>query len=79
MARYGGLSLSNVLAAAHLSTSLTVLIDQRRPDLLEEWWRVHAAIKNVELRLRCGFRSWQQVAGASPPALGQFLAAKYGI
>jgi restriction endonuclease-like protein len=54
----------NVLAAAEHVAQLIVLIDQRRPDLLEEWWQVHAAIKEVDLRLRCGFRSWQEVAAA---------------
>ena len=71
--------IRNVLAAFHLKASMIVLLDQRRPDLLQEWWAVHAAIKSTELRLRCGFRTWQQVAAASPAPLAAFLSAKYGI
>lgn len=69
----------NVLAAAHYDTSFVVLLDQRRPDLMLEWWRVHAAITDAELRTRCEFRTWQQVAAASPVPLARFLARKYGI
>lgn len=71
--------IRNVLAAAQLGAQLLVLIDQRRPDLLHEWWRVHASISEVSLRLRCGFRTWQGVAAASPPALREFLQEKYGL
>jgi hypothetical protein len=71
--------IRNVLAAFHLNATLIVLLDQRRPDLLQTWWAVHAAIKSTGLRLRCGFRTWQQVAAASPPPLAAYLAAKYGI
>jgi hypothetical protein len=71
--------IRNVLAAAHHDTDLIVLLDQRRPDLLEEWWRVHSAIKSISLRLRCGFRTWQQVAAASPVPLAEFLSSKYGL
>jgi hypothetical protein len=71
--------IRNVLAAAHLNASLIVLLDQRRPDLLEEWWRVHSCIKSPDLRLQCGVRTWQQVAAASPPPLARFLAEKYGL
>jgi hypothetical protein len=71
--------IRNVLAAFHLNATLIVLLDQRRPDLLQEWWAVHAAIRDAPLRLRCGFRTWQQVAAASPPPLAAFLSGKYGI
>jgi hypothetical protein len=71
--------IRNVLAAFRLNASLIVFVDQRRPDLLQEWWSVHAAIRDVPLRLRCGFRTWQQIAAASPPLLAAYLSAKYGI
>jgi hypothetical protein len=71
--------IRNVIAAAYLNASLIVLVDQRRPDLLQEWWDVHAAIKDPGLRQRCAFRTWQQVAASSPPALGKYLSAKYGL
>lgn len=71
--------IRNVLAAAHHSASLTVLLDQRRPDLLQQWWRIHSAIRRTELRLRCGFGTWQQIAAVSPPNLSGFLAERYGL
>jgi hypothetical protein len=69
----------NVLAAAHYDAWFVVLLDQRRPDLLLEWWRVHAAIRSIELRSRCEFRTWQQVVVACPTRLAGFLAEKYGL
>lgn len=71
--------IRNVLAAEQHGATLIVLLDQRRPDLLQEWWSVHAAIMSPTLRRRCGFRTWQQVAASSPPKLASFLAEKYGI
>ena len=49
--------IRNVLAAFHLKVSLIVLLDHRRPDLLQEWWSVHAAIKDAGLTqiVRNGF------------------------
>jgi hypothetical protein len=69
----------NILAAVQYDARFVVLFDQRRPDLMLEWWRVHAAIRSVELRSRCEFRTWQQVAAASPVQLAQFLAKKYWL
>jgi hypothetical protein len=71
--------IRNVLAAEHHGATLVVLLDQRRPDLLQEWWAVHAAIKPASLRVRCGFRTWQQVRAAAPDTLGAFLETKYGL
>ncbi len=71
--------IRNVLAAAQHNASFVVLVDQRRPDLLQEWWNVHAAIRDSELRERCGFRTWQQVAAAAPHVLKDFLELKYGL
>lgn len=71
--------IRNVLAAEQHGARLLVLIDQRRPDLLQEWWRVHGSIRNTDLRLRCGFRTWQEIAAASPRVLREFLHAKYGL
>jgi hypothetical protein len=71
--------IRNVLAADQLNATLVVLIDQRRPDLVREWWKVHAAIRNAELRQRCTFRTWQEVAVASPKPLSEYLRTKYGM
>jgi len=71
--------IRNVLAADQHDAEFVVLLDQRRPDLLHEWWDVHAAIANPDLRSRCCFRTWQEVAAASPAALAEFLETKYGL
>ena len=77
---YAGYQLiRNVLAAYQHKANLCVFLDQRRPDLLQEWWAVHAAIRSGELRERCGFRTWQQVRAESPPRLACFLEKKYGL
>lgn len=71
--------IRNVLAAMQLEANLIVLIDQRRPDLLHEWWAVHSSIRDPALRKRCSFRTWQEVASAAPAPLAKFLDRKYGI
>ncbi len=76
----GGYQLvRNVLAAAQHGVALVVLLDARRPDLLHEWWQVHSANRDGNLRRRCRFRTWQEVANASPRALASFLRAKYAL
>jgi hypothetical protein len=77
--RYGGYQLiRNVLAAHYMGVSFVVILDARRPDLMQEWWRVHGAL-DPALRARCGFRTWQQVAKAAPAPLRGFLEEKYGL
>jgi hypothetical protein len=72
--------IRNVLATAHRPNSqFRVLLDSRRPDLLREWWALHGAIRSAELRARCGFVTWQELAAASPKPLRDFLRAKYGL
>jgi hypothetical protein len=71
--------IRNVLAAADHSYDFVLLCDGRRPDLLHEWWQVHAAIRTAELRARCRFLLWQEVADACPTSLQEFLHAKYGL
>ena len=71
--------IRNVLAAAQHGKRLIVLLDYRRPDLLEHWWQVHAAISAGEIRKRCGVRFWQQLAAAADPEHRDLLQQKYGI
>lgn len=71
--------IRNVLAASQHGAALVVLLDYRRPDLLQEWWEVHAAIRDPQLRQRCHFRTWQQLAAAVPGDLRKFLRVKYGL
>lgn len=71
--------IRNVLAAAQHGLRLIVLLDGRRPDLLHEWWRVHAAISDGLLRQRCGWCTWQELALASSVDQQEFLRVKYGL
>jgi hypothetical protein len=67
----------NVLAADQRGWAFYLICDARRPDLLHEWWAVHSAIRDPELRIRCGFMLWQEVVRACPAPLAAFLEQKY--
>jgi len=71
--------LRNVLAAHALGCSFCVLLDARRPDLLEAWYAVMRAVQPIDLRTRLRVLTWQELASALPRTLQAFLALKYGI
>ena len=78
--RYASYQLiRNVLAAHALGNSFCVLLDGRRPDLLEQWYAVMRCVRFHELRVRCKVLTWQEMAGVLPLKLKSFLAEKYGI
>jgi len=80
---YAGYQLiRNVLAAHADGSSFCVLHDARRPDLREAWFRVMAAVKSADLRVRCKVLTWQELVALFPAdlaPLGAFLDSKYGI
>ena len=69
----------NVLAAYALQCSFCVLLDARRPDLIDAWYAVMRSVMPVELRTRLRLATWQELAQAAPAGLRTFLKAKYGI
>jgi len=71
--------IRNVLAAHHLGLSFCVLLDARRPDLLEAWFAVQKSVKIADLRTRCRVLTWQELAEFLPDKLQDFLDHKYGI
>ena len=72
--------IRNVLAAYSGCCSFCVLHDERRPDLREEWFRVMAAVRNAEMRVRLKVLTYgRELAGLLPDDLQQFLDVKYGI
>ena len=71
--------LRNVLAAHALDLSFCVLLDARRQDLLEQWYRVMRCIRSTTLQTRCKVLTWQELAACLPARLRKFLLAKYGI
>ena len=82
--RSGGRFLSyqlirNVMAAHYNGASVCVLLDERRPDLIEAWFSVMKGVRSVDLRLRCKVLTWQELAGVAPLKLQAFLEEKYGI
>ncbi len=77
---YSGYQLiRNVLAAHASSSSFCVMLDARRPDLLEQWREVLRCVKDSNLRTRCKVLQWQELAGVLPSGLQKFLVEKYGI
>jgi hypothetical protein len=71
--------IRNVLAAYANGCSFCVLLDARRPDLLESWYGVMRAVRRADLRLRCKVLTWQELSEALPMGLREFLDIKYGI
>lgn len=71
--------IRNVLAAHASGSSFCVLHDERRPDLREEWFRVMAAVRSADIRVRLKVLTWQELAALLPDGLQQFLNVKYGI
>jgi len=77
---YGAYQLiRNVLAAYALDCSFCVMLDARRPDLIEQWYAVMRAVKVAGLRVRCKVLTWQELSEALPLELREFLDEKYGI
>jgi hypothetical protein len=71
--------LRNVLAAHALDLSFCLLLDARRPDLLEDWYEILSCLRIAELRNGCRVLTWQELAPCLPSALQEFLNVKYGI
>ncbi len=71
--------IRNVLAAHASDCGFCVLLDARRPDLLESWYAILRCIRPVELRVRCKVLTWQELSAVLPEQLREFLDVKYGI
>ena len=71
--------LRNVLAAHALGLSFCVLLDARRPDLIEDWYGVMSCVRSTELRTKCKILTWQELSAGLPSRLQRFLNLKYGI
>ena len=68
-----------MLAAYALSLNFCLLLDARRPDLLEQWYRVMRCVRSLTFCARCKVLTWQELAVCLPAALREFLRVKYGI
>jgi len=71
--------LRNVLAAFANQCSFCVMVDARRPDLIEAWYAVLRCVRPTRLRLECKIITWQELSEGLPRKLQRFLEEKYGI
>lgn len=71
--------IRNVLAAHASGASFCVMLDARRPDLLESWHTIIGCVRYADLRTRCKVLTWQELSALLPRGLRQFLEMKYGI
>jgi hypothetical protein len=71
--------LRNVLAAHATGRRFCLLLDARRPDLIEAWFAVMKCVKDASLRTTLRVLTWQELSRALPSSLQNFLSAKYGI
>jgi hypothetical protein len=71
--------IRNVLAAHASGLSFCVMLDARRQDLMEAWYRIMRCLRDAELRTRCKVLTWQELSSALPRNLQAFLQSKYGI
>jgi hypothetical protein len=69
----------NVLAAHASGCAFCVIVDERRPDLLEAWYAVLRCVQLTDLRVRLKALTWQELAKVLPTKLRAFLEEKYGI
>lgn len=71
--------LRGVLAAEHLEMSFCVLCDQRRPDLIEDWYQIVRSVRSADLRCRLKIITWQELSVCLCRTQQKFLETKYGI
>ena len=71
--------LRGVMAAEAENGRYFVFLDERRPDLLEQWFSVMKMVRSYELQSRLRVLTWQEISETLPQALQKFLTEKYGI
>ncbi len=71
--------IRNVLAAHALALDFCVLLDARRPDLIEACYEIFRCVRGTELRTRCKVLTWQELSSMLSRELRRFLDVKYGI
>ncbi len=71
--------IRNVLAAHAGQCCFCVLLDARRPDLIETWYSIMKCVKPIQLRTACKVLTWQELSRTLPNCLQKFLSVKYGI
>lgn len=71
--------IRNVLSAEANECRFCVMLDARRPDLIESWYAIMSCVRPGKLRRRCQVLTWQELSAELPNSLRAFLDDKYGI
>jgi hypothetical protein len=71
--------IRGALAAYRHDGCFCIVCDRRRPDLIEDCFKVFSAVMSSELRCRLSVITWQELAAALPAKPRLFLEEKYGI
>jgi hypothetical protein len=61
--------IRNVLAAHAADASFCVMLDVRRPDLVEAWYTIMSCVRDSGLRTRCKVLTWQELSRALAPGV----------
>ena len=69
--------IRNMLAAQKHGYKFILLLDERRTDLIRKFYDVKLAIKNVHLKNRCEFITWQELTSCLGKHLKQYITGKY--
>lgn len=68
-----------ILYARLKGMGFVLLLDARRPDLLDAFRKVQASIKDQDVKGRIHVFTWQSIVDTLPEDLSAFLMEKYGI
>ncbi|MGP0096039.1 MAG: PGN_0703 family putative restriction endonuclease [Terriglobales bacterium] len=68
-----------MLAAWESRCCFCVLLDARRPDLVEAWYSVLRCVKPIELKTALRVLTWQELAKRLPPTLSNFWDSNTGL
>jgi Restriction Endonuclease associating with ARP len=71
--------LRNILAAKTDGKRFILICDARRPDLIRHLLDTVSCIRDIDLRTRCSFICWQDIAQKCGKDLRVFLEQKYSI
>ncbi len=71
--------IRNIIAASENECNFTLLVDSRRTDLIKNFFQTIISIKDIELRKKCNFVTWQEIKEKSGKELKYFLELKYGF
>jgi len=71
--------IRNLLAAIQWNKRHILLCDERRSDLLRQYYETVSCLKEASLREKCKVIFWQEIQRKPGAELKEFLSEKYGI